>query len=143
MIHLPRQVEYALMVLAEMQRAEPGTRFAARALADDLNIPFDVTAKALQGMNRAGILASTQGKQGGYNINRDLRAVSLDALIACVAAPPALTACLHHGGHCSYESRCTIRTSIARLDQRVRALFKEVTVHELVAEPNVEPTVNC
>jgi Rrf2 family protein len=132
MVHLPRQVEYALMVLAEMYGGAPDRLFAVRALSTDLGIPFDVTAKAMQGMNRAGILSSTQGKQGGYRINRDLEKVSLDDLIEAVGAPPALTACLLHGGKCSYQDRCSIRTSIARLDRRVRTLFKEVTVRELI-----------
>ena len=132
MIHLPRQVEYALMVLAEMQGAPAECLFAARALANDLGIPFDVTAKAMQGLNRAGILLSTQGKQGGYRINRDLAGVTLEELMEAVGPPPALTACLHHGGQCTYQDRCSIRTSIARLDHRVRALFKDVTVLELI-----------
>ena len=132
MIHLPRQVEYALMVLAAMYHAPQDHLFSARALAMELQIPFDVTAKALQGMNRAGILTSTQGKQGGYRINRDLTRVTLAALIAAVGPPPAITACLHHTGKCQYEDRCSIRTSIARLDQRVQNLFKEVSVLELI-----------
>ncbi len=132
MVHLPRQVEYALMVLAEMHAGHPGELFSVRALAETLGIPYDVTAKAMQGMNRAGILSSTQGKQGGYRIASDLRTVSLDALVEAVAAPPALTACLIHGGHCDYHDRCSIRTSIARLDSRVRKLFKDVSVFDLV-----------
>lgn len=132
MIHLPRQVEYALMVLAAMQDAPDDCLFAARVLSSELRIPFDVTAKAMQGMNRAGILSSTQGKQGGYRITCDLKSVSLEELIEAVGPPPALTACLHHGGKCQYEERCSIRTSIARLDQRVRSLFKDVSVQELI-----------
>ena len=132
MIHLPRQVEYALMVLAAMQDAQADRLFAARALASELKIPFDVTAKALQCMNRAGILSSTQGKQGGYRLKRDLHTVSLEELIEAVSPSPALTACLHHGGKCQYEDRCSIRVSIARLNHRVRALFKDVSVLELI-----------
>ena len=132
MIHLPRQVEYALMVLGAIQHAPEELLFSARALATELNIPFDVTAKAMQSMNRAGILRSTQGKRGGYRIARDLQTVSLETLIEAVGPPPALTACLHHGKKCQYEKYCSIQTSVARLDQRVRALFKEVSVLELI-----------
>ena len=132
MIHLPRQVEYALMVLAAMHGAPEDCLFAARALASDLGIPFDVTAKALQGMNRAGILASVQGKQGGYRLKRELDTVSLEEVIEAVSPSPALTACLHHGGKCQYEKHCSIRMSIARLDRRVRTLFKDVSVLELI-----------
>jgi len=134
MIHLPRQVEYALMVLAAMQAAPPAALFAARALSHDLGIPFDVTAKAMQGMSRAGILSSTQGKQGGYRIARDLSTVTFEDLIRAVGPPPALTTCLHHGRECAYQERCTIRTSIYRLDQRVRTLFQQVSVLELLQE---------
>lgn len=132
MIQLPRQVEYALMVLAVMQDAPDDHLFSARALAAELRIPFDVTAKAMQGMNRAGILNATQGKKGGYRINRNLTSVTFDALIEAMGYPTALTSCLHHGVQCKHEKRCKIRTSIARLDQRVRNLFKDVTVLELI-----------
>lgn len=120
------------MVLAAIHDAPEDQLFTARALSTDLEIPFHVTSKAMQGMNRAGILSSTQGKQGGYRVKQDLETVSLDALIKAVGPAPALTACLHHGGKCQYQEKCSIRTSISRLDQRVQALFKEVNVLELI-----------
>jgi DNA-binding IscR family transcriptional regulator len=83
-------------------------------------------------MNRAGILRSVQGKQGGYQIARDLGAVMLDELIEAVSPTPALTACLHHDGKCAYQRHCNIRTSIARLDARVRDLFHEIPVLDLI-----------
>ncbi len=47
MLTMPKPLEYALMVLAEMHAGSPGELFSARALGDKLDIPFDVVSKAL------------------------------------------------------------------------------------------------
>lgn len=133
MIHVPRQVEYALMVLSLMQMGTPGERFAVRKLSTELAIPFDVTSKAMQAMAREGILQSIQGKQGGYRIAADLRDLTLDQLVTVVAAPPAITPCLQNGKTCNHAPACTIRKAMVRLDAKVRDLFKSVSVYDLVA----------
>ncbi len=132
MIHLPKQVEYALMVLAEMQHGKPGQLFSVRALTEQLAIPFDVTGKAMQAMTHADILRSMQGKYGGYQIIRDLRHVSLEELIRTVVGPSAIATCLQPGHVCPHSGRCTIRKAVGRLDVKMREFLGAISVQDLI-----------
>ena len=133
MIHLPKQIEYALMVLAEMQAGKPGQLYSVRSLTEQLAIPFDVTSKAMQAMTHAGILRSVQGKYGGYQIIRDLETVSLEELMRVVVGPTAIATCLQPGHTCPHTGRCAIRRAVARIDTRMRTFLQGVPVMELIS----------
>ena len=133
MLTMPKQVEYALMVLGEMQAGPEDQLFPVRVICEKLGVPFDVVSKAMQGMNHAGILKSVQGKYGGYQIVKDLDTVSVEEMMVAVIGPNAVAACLQPGRVCRHKESCTIRNAVSRLDEHVRALFRNVTIAELIA----------
>lgn len=133
MIHLPKQVEYALMALAEMQQGKPGQLFSVRALTENLGLPYDMAGKALQGLVHAGILRSVQGKYGGYQIAKDLADVSLEDLMRAVVGPRAIADCLQPGHVCPHRGGCAIRRGIVRIEAKTRAFLKSIPLQELLA----------
>ncbi|MDP6811231.1 MAG: Rrf2 family transcriptional regulator [Kiritimatiellia bacterium] len=132
MLTMPKQLEYALMVLGEMHGGAPGELFAARALCAKLDIPFDVVSKALQRMKHAEIVRSVQGKYGGYQVIRDLGKLQLSELAEVVVGPNAIAACLVPGQSCNRSPSCTIRRAVHRLDQRFQQLLADTTILELI-----------
>lgn len=136
---MPRQVEYALMVLADMQKANPGHLFSARELGDAHQVPFDVISKTLQRLCRSGILRSVQGKHGGYQIIRDLAAVSMLDLMEAVLGDVATVNCLRSGGDCPRLTTCNVSGPLQVLDQKLRDLYASVTVMELIGAGEMRP----
>ena len=108
MIAMPKQVEYALMVLGEMHDGDPGQLFQARALCEELGIPFEVASKVMQRMNHAGILRSVQGKYGGYQIIRSLEELTMEELIDVVVGHRNVAACLEASHVCQHSGKCSI-----------------------------------
>ena len=133
MIHLPKQVEYALMALAEMQQGKPGQLFSVRALTKTLGVPYDVAGKALQGMAHAGILRSVQGKYGGYHIARDLAGVSLEELMQAVVGTRAIANCLESGHACPHRGSCSIRRGIVRIEAQLRSFLDSISLQDVLA----------
>jgi Rrf2 family protein len=133
MIHLPKPAEYALIALAEMHRGQPGQLFSVRALAAGAGIPYDVTGKALQAMAHAGILRSVQGKYGGYQIARDLGAVSLADLLHAVTGPRAVATCLQAGRTCPQRQGCAIRRGVVRIEAKARAFLRSISLREMLS----------
>lgn len=133
MIHLPKQVEYALMALAEMQQGKPGQLFSVRVLTETTGMPYDVAGKALQSMAHAGILRSVKGKYGGYQIARDLAGVSLGVLMNAVVGPRAVADCLQPGHACPHRGGCAIRRGVVRIEAKTRAFLDSISLQELIA----------
>ena len=128
---VPKQVEYALMALADMQEANPGQLFSARELCDRHQVPFDVMSKTMQRLGRAGILRSVQGVQGGYQIIKDLSKISLLDLMESVLGEVAAVNCLKKGVVCPLAETCNVSAPMRVLDARLRELYSTISVLSL------------
>jgi Rrf2 family protein len=130
---VPKQVEYALMALADMQKANPGQLFAVRSLCDRHQVPFDVMSKTMQRLAKAGILRSVQGANGGYQVIRDLSAVTLLELMEAVTGTIGAVNCLKSCG-CARSGHCTISGPMNRLNEKMRELYAGLTVAGLIGQ---------
>jgi Rrf2 family protein len=83
MLCLSKKTEYALVALAYL--AEQANRVAsAREIAQAHSLPVALLMNILKNLQGHGLLQSTRGVKGGYRIQADLAAVTLDELIAMV-----------------------------------------------------------
>lgn len=133
MATLPRQVEYALMALADMHAANPGQLFAVRTLCEKHQVPFDVMSKAMQRMARAKMLRAVKGVNGGYQIIRDLSEVTLLDLMEAIMGRVGTVACQRDGKPCPRDGDCNVSDSMAMLDRRFKDLYRTTSVQELIA----------
>lgn len=129
---MPKQVEYALMALADMQCASPGRLFPARELCDRHRVPFDVMSKTLQRLAHAGILRSVKGKSGGYQVIKDLSTVSLLGLMEAVLGELATVNCLKKGCTCSLAEHCNVSGPMKMIDRKLRNLYAGISLAELI-----------
>ena len=65
MLQLSKKVEYGLIALRHMAMKPVGQVFTAKELALEYAIPYELLAKVLQKLARAGVVISTQGVKGG------------------------------------------------------------------------------
>lgn len=69
MLKLGKKAQYALVALFHLDRvALRGARVCTRELSQRYGIPEQHLGKILQKLGRAGILRSSQGVQGGYEL---------------------------------------------------------------------------
>lgn len=129
---LPRQVEYALMALTEMHRANPGQVFPVSGLCERHGVPFDVMSKTMQRLTRAKVLRAVKGVNGGYQIIKNLSAVTLLDLMEAIMGNVGAVACLRSGRECPREQCCNVSGSMVALDRKLKDLYRETTVLELV-----------
>ncbi|MDD3277226.1 MAG: Rrf2 family transcriptional regulator [Kiritimatiellales bacterium] len=129
---MPKQVEYALMALADMQSANPGQLFSARELCDRHQVPFDVMSKTMQRLGRSGILRSVQGVHGGYQIIKDLSGVSLLDLMESVLGEVAAVNCLKKGVSCPLAATCNVSGPMRVLDARLHELYATISLMSLI-----------
>jgi Rrf2 family iron-sulfur cluster assembly transcriptional regulator len=131
---IPRQMEYALMALSDMQKANPGQLFSVRDLCERHQVPFDVLSKTMQRMARASILRSAKGVHGGYQLIKDLSTLSLLGLMEAVLGEVAAVNCLKSKGTCPRKGECSVSGPMHLLDQKLRDLYAGVIVMELINE---------
>ena len=65
-----RSVDYAIQALGRLAEAPEGEQVMARVIAEEEELPAFFLAKTLQNLARHGLLRSTKGPTGGFNLNK-------------------------------------------------------------------------
>ena len=80
MLRMGKMTDYATVVLASLAQ-EPATHRAAAELAERTRLSRPTVSKVLKGLQRAGMVISSRGAQGGYRLARaaeEITATMLD-----------------------------------------------------------------
>ncbi|WP_119678971.1 SUF system Fe-S cluster assembly regulator [Indioceanicola profundi] len=136
MIRLSKLTDYAVVVLTEMTRVEPGTGkpavFTAPALADRTAAPVPTVQKVLKLLARDGIVVSTRGAAGGYSLARPADRISVAEIITAIDGPIALTDCVDGGeGSCGVQPLCPMRGNWDKVNRAVRTALDGVSLADM------------
>jgi len=130
MLRISRLTDYATVLLASLAR-EPGRQRTAAALAEATRIGAPTVSKVLKQLQRAGLVTSTRGLHGGYQLARPAAAISAAAILDALEGPVTLTDCSAGRGHCDIESTCHVGGAWQRLNQVIRASLHDVSLAQL------------
>jgi Rrf2 family protein len=143
MLRLSKKADYALMAMKHLavrgDRGTPGSS-SAREIAEQYDIPIELMAKVLQRLVRGGLLASTQGTRGGYQLARGPSMISVADVIQAIDGPVAVTACSTEEGNCEQYAKCNVRDPLWRVRERILTALGECTIAELAADVPPPPT---
>jgi Rrf2 family protein len=134
MLQLSKKVEYGLIALRQMAMKPLGTVFTAKELAKGSELPYELLAKVLQKLARAGIIRSLQGVRGGYSLARRPEEVTVSTVIRVIEeSKPMVAECYTEGPEsCYLFGVCTIRRPLGKLQRNLNVLFDEMTVSEII-----------
>jgi Rrf2 family protein len=79
MLALGKKIDYALISLACLAERE-GQFVSAREIAEANDLPLPALMQILKALHQHGVLRSTRGVKGGYQIAIDLESLSLHTL---------------------------------------------------------------
>ena len=114
MLRIGKLTDYATLILANLA-ADRSRLLNAGTLSERTHIAAPTVAKLLKQLHRAGLVNSTRGTHGGYQLARDPESISAAAILDALEGPIALTECSAGSGHCDIEHTC----SVGRTWQRI------------------------
>jgi len=132
MIRLGRLTDYGIVLMAHLAGAGAGPH-AARDIAAATELPLPAVSKLLKLLARRGLLMSSRGAKGGYQLARPAEAITVPEMIAALEGPIALTDCNLHEGACSQEPRCHVRTPWQRINRAVHEALSRIRLADLAA----------
>ncbi|MBV8146098.1 MAG: SUF system Fe-S cluster assembly regulator [Gammaproteobacteria bacterium] len=143
MLRISRLTDYATVLLATLA-SEPGVVQTAASLAGRTHIAAPTVSKLLKQLQRAGLVTSTRGLHGGYQLARPAAQISAAAILDALEGPVALTDCSVGHGQCEIEESCRVGRVWQRLNLAIRRALYEVTLAQLAgldAPPARLPTL--
>jgi FeS assembly SUF system regulator len=134
MIRITRLTDYGIVLLSRFASGEPGRLFSARELGEATKIPQPTVSKLLKALTRAGLLESQRGTQGGYQLARAPRDVSVADVIHALEGPIALTDCTDEGAAaCDIEHDCPVSSNWQRITRAVLGALEAIPLTEMAS----------
>jgi FeS assembly SUF system regulator len=129
-LRISKLTDYGTMVLACLA-ARPERRLTAAAVAERTRLALPTVSKLLKSLHRAGIVSSTRGAQGGYQLARPAARVSAAAIIDAIEGPVAITECSGHHSACDLETSCSTGGAWQRVNAAIRRSLEEISLAQL------------
>ena len=130
MLRISRLTDYATVLLAALAE-EPARVQTAAALAERTRIASPTVSKLMKQLHRAGLVVSTRGLHGGYQLSRPAAQISAAAILDALEGPPALTDCAAGHGHCEIEQTCRVGRVWQRLNLAIRRSLYDISLAQL------------
>jgi len=130
MLRISRLTDYATVLLAVLA-SEPERVQTAASLAGQTRISAPTVSKLLKQLHRAGLVTSTRGLHGGYQLARAPAQISAAAILDALEGPVALTDCAVGHGVCEIEETCRVGRTWQRLNLAIRRALYDVSLAQL------------
>src|SRR3984893_18246576 len=130
MLRMGKMTDYATVVLASLAQ-EPTVHRAATELADRTRLSRPTVSKVLKGLQRAGMVISSRGAQGGYRLARGPEQITAAQILDIFEGPIAITECSGASSHCGIERQCRVGAAWQRVNAAIRRALEEVTLRQL------------
>jgi FeS assembly SUF system regulator len=130
MLRISRLTDYATVVLATLAE-QPERVQTATLLAERTRIAAPTVSKLLKQLQRANLVTSTRGLNGGYQLARPAGEISAAAILDALEGPVALTDCAAGQGHCEIEANCRVGRGWQRLNLAIRRSLQDVSLAQL------------
>jgi len=128
MLRISRLTDYATVLLASLA-SEPQRVQTAASLAEQTRIAAPTVSKLL--LQRAGLVTSTRGLHGGYQLARPAAEISAAGILDALEGPVALTDCSAGHGQCEIEQNCRVGRVWQRLNLAIRRALYDVSLAQL------------
>lgn len=136
------QEEYGLRCLLQLARLDEGESLTLGQLAELEGISGANAGKLMWLLNKAGLVQSTRGTKGGYQLARAASDIHLSEIIKVLDDSKLEGHCKSYAGlheECVHTTDCGIRPVLISLHEIVQSALERITLAQLVGtEANVD-----
>ena len=140
MLRIGKLTDYATVILATLA-SDRARLLTAGTLSERTHIAAPTVAKLLKQMHHAGLVNSTRGTHGGYQLARDPENISAAAILDALEGPIALTECSAGSGQCGIEHTCSVGRTWQRISVAIRRSLNEITLAQLAGLDSRAPAM--
>jgi Rrf2 family protein len=130
-VQLTKRASYGLIAAVELARAPADTPRSATWIADRYDLPVAFIEKILHQLRRAGLVASRQGRGGGYILPMDAGRVSVRRVLEALDEGLDLVDCLGQETSCRLTGVCPTKGAWRTINDRFRELLDKISLDDL------------
>ena len=129
---LTKECDYALRVIRELA---DGKMKPVKTIGERELVPIPFAYKILKKLERAGIVASLRGMNGGYRLVRDPAGLTIYDIVTAVDDNLFINECIKGELNCPRNpdgKQCCVHYELSRVQQILAEALSEKTMDELV-----------
>ncbi len=126
--------EYGLRALLYMARCSAPGPVPLSEIAAAEDMPAAFLERILAKLRDAGLVRTTRGVAGGYELARPAAEISAGDVVAVLESDRSIVECLEGPDVCSRTATCRARSAWRRLDEAVAGALAAITIEELNQE---------
>ena len=130
MLKFSKKIDYGLILLSKLHH-EPVSA-SAREIAARYRLPAPMVANILKQLTGAGILVSTRGAQGGYELAHDPADISLADVVRALEGEFSLVDCTTAENTCQYSELCPTHDPIQAVHRKFLEFMSEYKIDEIL-----------
>jgi FeS assembly SUF system regulator len=129
-LRISKLTDYGTVVLAHLALRYDRVVSAAD-VASSTGVAMPTVSKLLKSLARAGLVTSTRGASGGYQLARSPREISAADVIDALEGPVAITECSSDHSQCEHEGNCNVGGNWQRINVAIRRALDDVSLADL------------
>ena len=126
--------EYALRAVVHIAQQPHGDPVRAVDLADAVDVPRNYLGKILHELARAGILTSTRGKNGGFQLAVPAEKLQLLQVVSLFDRVSETRRCILGRRECSDSDPCPAHGKWKAASEEISRFFQSTTIADVLSE---------
>ena len=122
-MYITRGADYAVRCILLLSK-EPDRIISANEISKSMLIPRSFLAKILQRLSLKGIVKSTQGVSGGFQLAKKPGKINLLEVIEAIQGPSAMSICAIDKRICGLSGTCAVHPIWVELREEVEKRLK-------------------
>ncbi|HET9521960.1 MAG TPA: Rrf2 family transcriptional regulator [Candidatus Limnocylindrales bacterium] len=131
--------EYGVRLMVQLGRHFGQGPASLAEIAAEEDLPRAYLEQLVISLRDAGLVTSTRGAHGGYELTRDPAAIRMSEVLRALEGPLAPMICAsddpEHATICDRSSRCTVNVLWVRVRDAVTGALEAVSLADLVPAP--------
>ena len=133
-----RNTDYALRIIALMvDFFDKKKSVSARILSEQSVVPYPLTCKILQKLQKKGIINSEMGPRGGYFLAHNPGQISFLDIIQTIQGPISVNRCFLGNYKCPLKRNCPLHEKLMGLQNGILDSLRNTKISELVSKDSV------
>jgi Rrf2 family iron-sulfur cluster assembly transcriptional regulator len=134
---LSQTAVYALRATLCLASHGPSARIRVDDIAEQLSVPRNYLSKILHSLARGGVLTSSRGPGGGFQLARPARDLMLSEVVEQFDELPTESGCLLGRNACSEQDPCAAHHRWKNVSSVVDEFFRETSIGDLSFDRNL------
>ncbi len=134
-LHFSMRGEYGVRLMVELARHHGDGPVSLSEIADHEALPRPYLEQLVVSLREAGLVTSTRGAHGGYQLVRPPEQIRLGAVLRALEGPIAPMVCASedetHAGLCERTSFCTVNQLWVKVGQAISQALDSVSLADL------------